>query len=75
MDWVLTFIALGTTLLAGMEYRFVWEIAIIGQIPWLWYAWTSHQPGFIFCSIAFVVIYLFNRWKWKKDGIGRKNDK
>lgn len=49
---------------AGRGQWWGWLIGAATQVPWIWYAVTTHQPGFIFSALIYGGIYLRNTYLW-----------
>lgn len=69
--WSYLIAAIGITAmwLAGMEKtrRLGWELALLQQGVWMWYALTTEQYGFILGAAAATLVFARNLWRQEND--------
>jgi hypothetical protein len=51
----------------GNKYKYAPLLGIISQILWVWYVITIQQWGLLIGEVGFLVVYVRDCIKWRKD--------
>lgn len=66
-SWGLTAIGVFGLFLAGRKVWWSWFIGLGAQVPWIFYAVSTKQYGFIVSAFAYGWVYLKNGLAWRRD--------
>ena len=66
-SWVLTAIGVFGLWLAGRKSPWGWAVGLGAQGPWLAYALTTQQYGFVVSACAYGWVYLKNFRAWRRS--------
>jgi hypothetical protein len=64
-SWLAALVSIAGLWLSGHNPKIGWLYGIVSQGVWATYGLTTHQPGMIALSAAFVVIYTRNLRRWR----------
>lgn len=67
LPWVLSFLTILMTIMAGSKHRFSWMLGAWNQVLWFVWIFLSGTWGLLPMNIAMAIVYLRNHYKWKRE--------
>lgn len=68
LPWVLSFITIWMSVLAGNKSPMAWSLGFVGQALWLVWILKTQTWGLVPLNAALWVIYVRNHIKWINEG-------
>lgn len=65
-SWILAILGTTGMIFVGKKNLWSWFILIFNELLWVAYATFTHQYGFYFGSLAYIIVYIRNYREWGK---------
>ena len=65
--WIMSGITIFTMWFAGDKKKLAWKLGLINQALWLYFIYDKQSWGLLPMTIAMIIIYTRNLYKWSKS--------
>lgn len=68
LPWLLSFITIVSTMMAGDRNRWAWALSAANQVPWFIWIVSDFQKnqGLLPMNLVLALVFIWNHFKWSR---------